>query len=82
MTAQIELTESEEKALDHLAQQTGKAPEVLIQEAVRRYLGQSWQEDWRAALRQTQGIWKDRDDLPSLEELRGEWERPWITDRE
>jgi len=32
-------------------------------------------EERRARLVQARGIWKDRDDLPSLEELRREWNR-------
>ena len=32
-------------------------------------------EEWRERLQRVHGIWKDRDDLPSLEELRAEWDR-------
>ena len=32
-------------------------------------------EERRARLTQAAGIWKDRDDLPSLAELRSEWDR-------
>lgn len=28
-------------------------------------------EEWLAALRQARGIWKDRDDLPDFDEMRG-----------
>jgi len=32
--------------------------------------------DWKAAMMQAAGMWKDRDDIPELmEQLRGEWNR-------
>lgn len=33
-------------------------------------------DDWKAALRQARGMWKDREDLPEFfEELRRSWDR-------
>lgn len=74
-TTQITLTDAEKQALEVLSQLKGKTPEVLLQEAVGQMLEQYQQEKRLAALRQARGLWKDRDDLPTLEELRSEWNR-------
>lgn len=74
-TIQITLTDSEKQALEVLSQLQGKEPEVLLQEAVRQMLKPYQQVTRLAALRQARGLWKDRDDLPTLEELRSEWNR-------
>jgi prevent-host-death family protein len=34
--------------------------------------------DWKAAMMQAAGMWKDRADLPDFDELRKSWDRdPW-----
>lgn len=74
-TAQVTLTESEREALEILSQLKGKTTEELVHEAVEQMLEQYRQDKRLAALRQARGIWKDREDLPILEELRSEWNR-------
>ena len=74
-TTQITLTDSANEALEVLSQLKGKKPEELLQEAVEQMLEPYQQENRLAALRQARDLWKDRDDLPTLEELRSEWNR-------
>jgi predicted transcriptional regulator len=76
MTAQITLTEQEGRTLRAIAQQTGRTPDELIREAVEQYIQQLRQAHRRALLQQARGMWQDRTDLPDLEALRGEMDRP------
>lgn len=74
---QIHLTETDGELLRTLARQLGKTDGEIVREALmalRDQLG-SRSEDRRASLRRAMGIWKDRDDLPTLDELRGELNR-------
>jgi Arc/MetJ-type ribon-helix-helix transcriptional regulator len=73
--AQVTLTDAESKSLRTLAERTGKSQDELLREAVRQLLAQSRQDDRLRLLQQARGIWKERDDLPELHELRGELER-------
>ena len=59
-TAQIELTETELERLQELSERTGKPREVLLHEAVTHFLSQTDFEERRERLRQTKGIWKNR----------------------
>jgi hypothetical protein len=47
----------------------------LIREAVDHLIIQYQHKERRALLQGAKGIWKDRDDLPSLKELREEFDR-------
>ncbi len=74
---QIHLTGSDSELLRTLARQLGKTDGEIVREALlvlRDRLG-SQNQDRRASLRRARGIWKDRDDLPTLDELRGEFNR-------
>ena len=73
--ASIELSEQEMHALHELAHQTGKTQENLLHEAVTQLLTQRYPQDGLALLRQAQGIWKNRSDLPDVGKLRAELER-------
>ena len=75
-TAQITLTDEESQTLQELCQLKGVAPEVLLHEAVESYLGRHQSGHRLLALRRGRGLWSQRDDLPSLTELRREWDRP------
>lgn len=80
LTAEINLTESQSAALREISERTGKSESELVQEAVEKYLSEADEkeakrQDWLRRLDQAAGIWKDRDDLPSLEELRAEFDR-------
>ncbi|MBV9865614.1 MAG: hypothetical protein JO316_09710 [Abitibacteriaceae bacterium] len=71
-TAQVTLTDTESQALENLSQLKGKPPEVLLHEAVEHILAQYQQERRLAVLRQARGMWRNREDLPTVEELRRE----------
>ncbi len=74
-TAKIVLTDAEGEVLRDLARRTGKTEEQLLREAVDQLLVRSQPEARREVLQRACGIWKDRRDLPTLEQLRPEWER-------
>ena len=71
----IDLSEEQQKRLGEIARATGKTPDQLIQEAVDRFITGYPNGDRLEKMRQGRGIWKDRQDLPSLEELRRESNR-------
>lgn len=75
VTTHITLTDQESAMLHLIAQQTGKTQDELIYEAVQQFITQIRQIHRHALLRQARGMWKDRTDLPSLETLRGEFDR-------
>jgi hypothetical protein len=76
-TTQIHLTEMESKALEEIAQEVGKTEEELLHEVVQNFISTSKQMalvERRARLRQAQGMWRGREDLPDVQELRREFE--------
>ncbi len=75
MNARIELTQTEAQALRELAQRTGRTEEQLLHEAVDQLLTRTQPARRRDLLQRARGIWKDRRDLPTLEQLRQEWDR-------
>ena len=74
-TVTLTLSDRDADALRDLTRRTGRSMEELLGEAVHRFLAPPSPGDGPDAVRRAAGIWKDRDDLPSLAELRGEWER-------
>jgi hypothetical protein len=74
-TAQVMLTNDEAELLQSLSQQTGKSQDELLHEAVESFLGAAVAKDRQALLRQARGIWKERQDLPKLQDLRNELDR-------
>lgn len=72
---EISLTEQEQGALDEIAQRTGKSQAELIRAAVAHLIMEFQSEDRRTSMQKAKGMWKDRQDLPALEELRREWDR-------
>jgi metal-responsive CopG/Arc/MetJ family transcriptional regulator len=73
--ADIALTAQERDALDEISQRTGKTHSELIHEAVEIFISEFQIVDRRALMQKAKGIWKDRQDLPTLEDLRREWNR-------
>lgn len=72
-TIQIHLTEMESKALEEIAQEVGKTEEELLHEVVQNFISTSKQMvlvERRARLRQAQGMWRGREDLLDVQELR------------
>ena len=76
---QISLNEKNSERTDAMARRIGKSADDLVNEAVDRYLaeidGESPGVDWKAALMQAAGMWKDRDDLPDFDEIRRSMDR-------
>ena len=75
MTTDINLTEQERNALREISKRTGKSEGELVREAVELLIGQTQTEDRHVLMQKARGIWKDRQDLPTLRELRSEWDR-------
>jgi hypothetical protein len=73
--AALHLTEQEQTALATIAQRMGKTPDEVVHDAVKQLIAQFQAEDRLSLLRQARGMWKDRTDLPSLTDLRREWDR-------
>jgi hypothetical protein len=71
----ITLTEAERAWLQLVSKRTGKGPQELLQEALDLLADRYSASDRLGSLRQARGIWKDRDDLPNLMELRAEFDR-------
>jgi len=74
-TLHIDLTDQENDSLLTIARQTGKSQDELLRDAIQDLISQFQQEDRQALLQSARGIWKNRTDLPSAEELRREWDR-------
>lgn len=75
LESEINLTEQERDALDEISQRTGRSQAELIREAVDHLIADFQREDRHSLLQKAKGIWKDRQDLPTLDDLRREWNR-------
>ena len=71
---EVNLTETEQRALREIALRTGKTEDELIHDAVNKLINQDMPYDNSGMLR-AKGLWKDRDDLPDFERIRREWDR-------
>jgi hypothetical protein len=69
------LTDSELQMLHSMSQSTGKTENELLHEALDLLKVQVDLESRRSLLGVARGIWRDRDDLPSLSDLRNEMNR-------
>jgi hypothetical protein len=70
---QIHLNENNSERTEDLARRVGRSPVELVNEAVERYLAETepaTSPDWKAAIMQAAGMWKDRDDLPDFDLIR------------
>jgi predicted transcriptional regulator len=75
VTTSIVLTEQEHTALHTIAQQTGKTQGELLREALEQFIAKFQQTQRQTSLQQARGMWKDRNDLPSVEARRREFDR-------
>lgn len=73
--AELNLTEHERCMLQEIARRTGKTESELIREAVGQLITDSQVENRLRLMRAAKGLWKDRNDLPAVAELRREWDR-------
>ncbi len=66
----INLTEENSEKLEAIARRTGKSRDELLNQAVETLVGtpdsRAPTGDWKDALMQAAGMWKDRDDIPEL----------------
>ena len=71
---EVNLSESEQKALREIALRTGKSESELIRDAVDNLI-KSDRSPRGAGMSQARGIWRDRKDLPDFDRIRREWDR-------
>ncbi len=73
----INLSDPNRRKLAALSHQTGKSEDELVNEAVERLTEPAdTVPDWKRAILQAGGMWKDRDDIPWLmAQLRREWNK-------
>jgi hypothetical protein len=69
---QVYLTEEQNQLLARRAEQAGRSQSALIREALDRFDSVQEREARSAVLRQTAGLWAERDDLPDWKALRFE----------
>ena len=74
-TAQVTLTETENRAIQALSESAGKSQDEILHEAIAQFLERHQAERRLHCLRQARGLWRDRQDLPDATELRREWDR-------
>lgn len=72
---QVFLTDSELQMLHAMSQSTGKTENELLHQALDLLKNQVDLESRRSLLRAARGMWQERDDLPSLRDLRNEMNR-------
>lgn len=72
---QIYLTEKEHRQLHVLSRRKGASLSELIRGAIDQMLSNTKSVDRLELMRQARGIWKERDDMPDFELLRGEFDR-------
>ena len=72
---QIYLTEQEHRQLHVLSRRKGAPLSELIRRAIDQMLAHSKSADRLELMRQARGIWKERNDLPDFDRLRGEFDR-------
>ena len=75
LDTEINLTEQERNALQEISRRTGKTEGELVREALDQFITQFQNEDQRKLMQKARGIWKDRQDLASWQEVRNEWDR-------
>ncbi|EDN69602.1 transcriptional regulator, CopG family protein [Beggiatoa sp. PS] len=75
LETQIYLTEKENDSLQFMARQQGQTSDELIKAAITKLLNEFDEETLRKNLMAAAGIWRDRDDIPDLHEMRRSAER-------
>ncbi|WP_103666069.1 ribbon-helix-helix domain-containing protein [Gracilimonas amylolytica] len=71
---QIYLTEEEKKAIEKLSDERGTTQSNIIREAIDEYVAREKEKPRKKSIMDFAGIWKDKKDLPDIDELRDEWE--------
>lgn len=76
--AQVFLTEEQKTQLKSLAAKTGRKQSEIIRHGVDLAIAEAQQQshNWKAALKRTKGIWKDREDVEErIAQNRQRWRR-------
>lgn len=71
----IKLSDQNHQELDQIARLTGMSEDQLVREAVDQFITKFHNGDRISSMRRAKGIWKDRQDMPALEDLRRESNR-------
>lgn len=71
----IELSDQEREELSRVARITGKSEDQLVREALNQLVNKFRNGNHLVSMSKGKGIWKDRADLPSIEDLRSESNR-------
>lgn len=72
---QIYLTEEEKAAIEKLSDERGTTQSDIIREAIEHYLEEVTLEEKRSRLMAAAGMWKDKEDIPDVREMREGWGR-------
>lgn len=72
---QIYITEEEKKALEKLSKERNTTKSNIIREAIDQYVVNTTIEEKKEKLNAAFGMWKDRDDIPDVREMREGWGR-------
>ena len=72
---QIYITDKQRAQLAVIAKDLGKKQSEIIREAIDRLIDQSGKSRKEKVLRESAGIWKNREDLPDFRAIRSEWDR-------
>ncbi len=72
---QIYLTDREWTAVKSIARRLGKTQSEVIRTAVDRLIDRESSASRLDLIRSARGLWRDRQDLPDVDALRGEWDR-------
>ena len=66
----VSLTEEENEALKALALKLGKKEGAILKEALEKFIEEAQKEMKLEKLLASKGMWKNRNDIPDLRELR------------
>lgn len=72
---QIYITKEEKEALEKLSKERNTTKSNIIREAIDQYVADTTLEEKKEKLNAAFGMWKDRDDIPDVRELREGWSR-------
>lgn len=72
---QIYLTDREQTAVKSIARRLGKTQSEVIRTAVDRLIDSESSASRLDLIRSARGLWSNRTDMPTADELRSEWDR-------
>ena len=73
--SQIYLTENERDSLKNISSETGRSQSDLIREAVDIFIKKISKKNNNEQRQEAFGMWKEKNDIPDLKELRNEFDR-------